>query len=1129
MKIKFTVSNHCVHKGTGTMSSLKRFLLMGCALLPATIGFARQTCLNEKVKLDISKASLTQVLTALGNQSSCTFNYVKQDFDKIIIRDFKPDNITLNEALNMLKNKSGIEFSVSDNSILLRKAEKDPVEAGAQVVTRKITGKITNESNEPIPGVSVWVKGTKTRTVSDADGRYEITVENEKAVLSFSFVGYETVEKAAGNGETLNINMKPSNNALNEVVVLGYGTAKKGDLSAAVSVVPDMKQIKERPVMDVNNMIQGKVAGVTVVSNGGHMSDANKVVIRGAGSRQNESVLYVVDGVPGAPFNPADVESITVLKDAASAAIYGAFTGAAGVILITTRQATKGQPSVQYTGFVGAKKAWRTLESLSAEDEAKVSNLAQTNAGQPPLDGWDPAKNPYGLVTRTDWMKEIFRTGMMHRHNISINAGTEKFSTLIQGRYEDEEGTLLNTYNKNISLRFNSTYEFTKKLKFHQDLFWNNNDNRDAETASGYSGVILSAIYMPRSATPYYADGTFGGVGPRDGAYNGIYGDAINPVATLLRNQPYNKTNDLQSISEFSASDIIHGLNFTSRFSYRSTNGLWKNFEPRRTEPGKPNDQNTLTYASTKNYNWIWENTLNYNRVFNRHSIGAMASITAQEASHRKFTAAAKGFENEADWAQFFVNASVFDQTQPSDEQWLDRAVSYVGRVSYSWADRYFLTGSYRYDIAGRLANGYRSKGLPGVTAAWKISSEPFMHDVKWIDLLKVRGSWGRIGNINSIWVNYGYPTLRADYTYQIGNGAPRSNSLAVGAAFNPTLSWESSRQTDVGIDIALLKQRLNITADYFDKLTYDLIKQQDSKWTSTYGYDAPYINQGKISNKGFELAASWNDHIGSVGYSIGGNIATLKNRVAYIDENKDSYWQTSDNFRGVLTPFRSKVGEPFNSYWLIKTAGIFQSDDEVKAYQHNGQMIQPNAKAGDLKFVDVNGDGKIDDQDRVYMGNAFPSLTYGFNAGITWKNFDLSLFFQGVGGVKLFNAFKLTTLSGSEQGYNRWDKILDAWSPTNKGSNIPRISANDPNKNFQTNSDWYLENGNYLRLKNILIGYTFNKMRWNQGLRVYFSGDNLLTFTKYTGMDPEVGGIGLDGGQFPISRVFSIGANVKF
>jgi TonB-linked SusC/RagA family outer membrane protein len=1128
MKMKCTISDQYSRRSGPTASRIKRFLLLGCTLLPATFGYARQSGLNEKVKLDISRASLSQVLNALGSQSTFTFNYVKQDFDKIIVSDFKPDNITLNEALNLLRNKSGIEYSVSDKAILLRKAEKDPVVQTTQVADHKITGRITTDNKEPIPGVSVWVKGTKTRTVTNVDGRYEIVAENEKSVLVFSYVGYETIEAVAGNAETLNFTLKVSSSGLNEVVVLGYGTAKKGDLSAAVAVISDMKPLKERPVMDVANMIQGRVPGVTVTSNGGHTSNANSIVIRGVGSRSGENVLYVVDGVPGAPFNPADVESMTVLKDAASAAIYGAFSGSAGVILVTTRQAAKGKPSVDYSGFVGAKNAWRTLQSLTAEDEAKVSNLAQKNAGLAPLEGWDPAKNPYGAVTRTDWMKEIFRTGLIQRHNISVNAGGDKFSTLFQARYENEEGTLLNTYNKNISLRFNTTYEFTKHVKLRQNIFWNNNDNRDAETASGYTGIITSAIYMPRSATPYYADGTFGGTGPRDGAYNGIYGDAVNPVATLLRNQPFNKRSDLQSVTEVTVSDILPGLSYLTRFSYRQNNALWKNFEPKRTEPGKPSEQNTLTYSSDRDYHWIWENTLNYNKIIKKHNIGAMASITAQEESHRNFTAAAMTFENEDPWAQFFINAGVFDRTQPTDVEWKDRAASYVGRIAYSWADRYFVTGSYRYDIAGKLAEGYRGKGFPGVTAAWKLSSEPFFH-VAAVDLFKVRASWGRIGNYGSIDHYYGYSKLTADYTYQIGNGAPRSNSLAMTNSFNPTLSWETSQQTDIGIDISMLKQRLNITADYFDKLTYDLIQEQTAAWPKTYGINPPMINLGKIGNKGFEVAVNWNDHIGTVGYSVGGNIATLKNRVVEIDNNPNSFWPHDDAFRGVLTPFRSTVGQPFYSYYLIQTAGIFQSDDEAKAYVKDGKRIQPFAKAGDLKFVDADGDGSISDKDRVYMGNAFPKVTYGFTASVNWKNFDMSLFFQGVGGVKLFNAFKLTTLSGAEQGYNRWDKILDAWSPTNKGSNIPIISAQDANKNFQTSSDWYLENGNYLRLKNLIIGYTFKKMSWNQGLRVYFSGDNLLTFTKYTGMDPEVGGYGLDGGQFPVSRVFSIGANVKF
>ncbi|HXO77324.1 MAG TPA: SusC/RagA family TonB-linked outer membrane protein, partial [Puia sp.] len=569
--------------------------------------------------------------------------------------------------------------------------------------------------------------------------------------------GYEMKESGR---ISLSVVLQNKNTGLDQVVVIGYGTMKKKDLSAAVSEVPDMNQIKDRPVVDVPNMIQGRVPGVTVVSDGGHPDQTAAVTIRGVGSINGESVLYVVDGVPGAPYNPADVVSITILKDAASAAIYGAFSGSAGVILITTRQASLGRTSVEYTAFAGAKTAWKLPQSLRADKTAEVANLAYTNAGYPTLDGWDAAKNPYDQVTRTDWVHSIFRTGLVQRHNITINAGTDKFSMLFGGRYEDNEGTLLNTYAKNISGRMNASYQFTPKIRFKQDVFINNNDKRGTATESGYDGTILSAIYMPRSATVYYDDGSFGGVGPRDSQYNGIHGDAVNPVATLLRNKPYNKRTDIQSISELKISNIVTGLSVYTRFSYLQTNSMYKNFVPKRTEPGKPNEQNSLTYITDKGYHWIWENTVNYDRHFGRHSLAAMVSTTSQEEWHMGFSASAKDINNEADWAQFFVNAQTFDGILPTDYETKDRNLSYVGRLSYSWADRYFLTGSLRYDIAGRLAPGHRDgKGLPGVTAAWKVSSEPFFH-VAAVDLLKVRASWGRIGNLaGSILPYYGYPT----------------------------------------------------------------------------------------------------------------------------------------------------------------------------------------------------------------------------------------------------------------------------------------------------------------------------------------------------------------------------------
>lgn len=1087
---------------------------------------------NTKLSLDYSDIQLKQLFERISEQSEYRFIYNNNVVNDDIHVSVKAKNAKIEMILDNILDNAKLEYRIVDRHVIVypeETPEAGSATLGSSVMQQSsVSGKVTDETGEPLPGVSVSVKGTALGTVTDVDGRYSLTVPDRNALLYFSFIGMVSQEIKLEGKTSLNVVMKQETIGIEEVVAIGYGTSKKEDLSAAIAVVQNVSRLKERPVLSTASMIQGRVPGVTIVNQGGHPNSSPSITIRGTGSK-GESVLYVVDGVPGAPYNPEDVESITVLKDAASAAIYGAHAGNAGVILITTRQSKEGKPSVEYSGFYGLKSAWRLPQSLSAADEAKVSNLAYTNAGSTPLSGWDATLNPYAQVTRTDWIGEIFRTAAVQRHNITVNGGTDKLTNMFQARWEEEEGTLLNTYNKNISLRFNSTYEINKYIKIKEDLFWNNNDNRGTDTGNGYTGTILSAIYMPRSATPYYEDGSFGGVGPVDSDYLGIHGDVVNPVATLLRNQSYVRNQDILSISELHLTNLIKGLEFTSRFSYRAYNSYYKYFEYKRTEPGKPNNRNSLTYSTGKDYHWVLENTLNYNRIFGKHNINLMVSSTGKEDGYRGFGLTARDFEREDDWAQFLINAQTTDEDIPWDGQYEDRNLSYVSRASYSYADRYFVTGSFRRDIAGRLPLTKRTASYPGATAAWKISSEPWFK-LPAVDLVKLRASWGRIGNLSSIGMYYGYPTLSGGYTYQVGNGAPYSSSAYVSAATNYNLSWETSEQTDLGLDVMLINKKLSITADYFWKKTYDLIKQQDTEWTNTYGVDAPYINQGEISNRGLEFSANWADKKGELSYDLGFNFATLKNEVTYIDENPDSYWTHSDHWRYTLYPFRSTVGQPYYSYWLIQSDGIFQSDAEVAAHtSSNGTIIQSKAKAGDLRFVDANDDGKIDDSDRVYMGAAFPKITYGFSANINWRNWDMSLFIQGVGGVKLFNAFKESTLNAAEQGYNRWDKILDAWSTTNTGSDIPRISASDANKNFGTISDWYLEDGDYLRLKTMTVGYTFKSTPWQGKMRVYVSGENLLTFTNYSGMDPEVGGVGLDAGQYPVSRIFSFGAKVNF
>jgi len=1110
------------------LKKISRIMKLFLAILVITITQATASVYSQTARLNLKmeNATITEVFDAVEKQSEFFFFYNKGQIDDQRRVSVDLENCKIDEVLATVFGKNAVNYEIIGKNIIVKSAEQSDSNS-AQQVNKKLTGKVTDQAGAPLPGVTVIVKGTTVGITTDAEGKYLLTLPAEAKTVIFSFIGMQSQEVNIQGKSTVNVILNQETIGLEEVVAIGYGTTKKQDLSAAVAVVQDLEKLKETPQLSVASMIQGRVPGVTIVNQGGQPGVDPVVTIRGTGSK-TESVLYVVDGVPDAPYNPEDVESITILKDAASAAIYGASAGSAGVILITTRQSKEGKPSIEYNGFYGLKSAWQLPQSLTAPDQAKVANLAAANAGQTPLSGWDISLNPYAQVTRTNWMSTIFRTAAIQRHTVTVNGGTDKLTTMFQAKFENENGTLVNTYSKNITLRFNSTYKINKYLKLKEDAFWINNDNRGTDTQSGYTGTILSAIYMPRSATPYYSNRTFGGVGPVDSPYLGIFGDVVNPLASLLRNQAFVRNSTLLSTSELHLSDVIKGLEINSRFSYKAYNSFYKNFNYLRPEPGKPNNQNSLDYNTARDYHWIWENTINYNRVFGKHNLGLMASTTSKEDGSRSFGLAARDFANEAAWAQFLVNAQTFDQDRPYDAQYEDRNLSYVGRAAYSYADRYFATASYRRDIAGRLAVGNRAKDFPGVTGAWKVTSEPWFK-VSLIDLFKVRASWGKIGNLGSIGLYYGYPALTGDYTYQIGSGAPYSPAAYVANAYNPNLTWETTEQTDLGIDLQLLHKKLSITSDYFQKKTFNLIKQQDTQWTTTYGVGAPLINQGDISNKGFEFAANWSDKFRELRYTVGFNFATLKNEVTYIDSNPTSYWAHTDAWRGILAPFRSTVGQPYYSYWLVKTAGIFQSTAEVNAYTKNGALIQPNAKPGDLKFVDVNGDGKISDADRVYMGNAFPKFTYGFNTSFNWKNWDLSLFVQGVSGVKLFNALKETTLNASEQGYNRWDKILTAWSPSNTKSSIPQISASDANQNFGTPSDWYLENGNYLRLKNLLIGYTFTKTPWKGSLRLYLSGENLLTFTKYSGMDPEVGGVGLDGGQYPVSRVVSFGAKLNF
>ena len=1017
----------------------------------------------------------------------------------------------------------------------------------------KLYGTVIDETGLPVIGASVMIKGTTNGTITDVDGKFELTVGNND-VLSVSYIGYETQE-IRPSGNNLVITLKENSQMLNEVVVLGYGAnARKQDLSASVGVVDNTESLATRPVSSTEGMLQGQLAGVTVQANGGDPTATPNIVIRGQGSQNGDNVLWVVDGVPGAPIaSLSDIESIVVLKDAASAAIYGAQSGAGGVVLVTTKKAKEGAPSVSYDGTYGIRQAVNLIEPLNAEEEIEMRKLSYGNANMDLPDGWDVTKNPWIATTRTNWMDEIFRTAFYQRHNLAINVGTENSSNRLSLSYDNDEGVLINTFNKNLSLRYNGKFKLNKWATVSQDFVWKNTQKRSSDTNSGYTGAVIAAMYMPPSATVYNPlDGSYGGTTTEDPAYiekygsnfADIHGDAVNPVRLLEADNIYDKTTSVWSTTNLEIANIIPGLKFNSRFTYNVENNYYKQFSPIRDEVGKPDLSNSLTESSYRGDTWKTENTLTYDNSFGQHTVGALLSTTADHYNVRGFEVNGQDLSDESEYLQYLSYAGTTTATDYLTGP--DANVSVIARLAYSYADRYFVTASWRRDYAGRLPKENNYGDFPAATLAWKVSNEKFFPKSDVLSLLKIRASWGRVGNLGSIGYNYKSLVLGKEFStdqgqYGVSGNTTWGNVVYNSTALNPDLTWETSEQFDLGVDLSMFKDRLSVQLDYFDKRTFNLIQTQTMNWPSTIGIDAMLVNQGEVRNRGFEAQVSWSDTVNKdFSYFVSGNFSYLKNWVSDIGvKNADGtpgVWTGGGEFRNLPYVYQTAEGEPLNSFYLIKTDGIFQSDEEAAAYvDKDGNRIQPNAVAGDLKFVDYNGDGTIDDADRQYCGSATPKTTYAFTLGFTYKKLSLSAMFQGVGGAQALYIGKYMSLSDVEGNFNRSKEILNAWSPTNTSSNIPRLSKNDPNGNFTTVSDWYLEDASYLRFKNLTLSYDLSDVlrKWahlkgrNSSMSVYFSGENLFTITDYSGMDPECGGY--DAMKYPVSRVFSFGVKLTY
>jgi len=1082
-------------------------------------------------QLQVPAGSLSNALQKLETTANIRLAYDEAALKKIAVPATTYKSSQVGDILRGLLNNTPLTYEERYNTILIYDRNETQLRSsGVQQAVEKITisGTVTDK-NGPLIGATVIVKGTTNGTATDAGGHFTLSVNTQdNPVLQISMVGLKPVEVPVGNQRSFSIMLEENALNLDQLVVVGYGTQRKATLSGAIADV-QLDKLSSRSLNDMAEALQGKAPGVIVQNQGGDPTSVPKVYIRGLGGVNGEGPLYVVDGsiYTGGPLNPNDIASINVLKDAA-AAIYGA-RASGGVVIITTKKGKEGAAQVTVDAKIGFQTAAKKLQTLNAKEFADVMNTAADAAGIARLDAFDASKYPDGQITRTNWLDEIFRTGKIQDYNVNVNGGTAKAHYYMGFGFRKGEGILLNTYSERYSFRMNSDAQIKPWLKIGENLSYTYTNGNGTNTTSPYTGVIFTALGYPRHITPYQPDGSFSGMPAQ---YAGAYGDLANPVAILMRTDYKNPVNNI-NINPYAEIQLTKDLLFRSNFAATKSFNNTKNFTSKVPEIGKISSSNQLEQNIVDFTEILSEQTLTYDKQFKAHHLNILAGYTYQQHEGNGLYVFAGGFNDERPEYRYFNNSTLNYRPQDNKDKWAIE--SYLGRINYDYKSKYLLTALARRDGASRVAPQNRYETYYSISGGWVLSEEPFLKQLDWISFLKLRSSYGLLGNLGSLPSNAINIPMAPTQIY-IGQDPVQVGGYAENALSNPNLKWANSRQVNFGTDIGLFNNSLSFVADYFIKTTERMLLPVTPPSTAGVSNDT-WKNAGKARDKGIELGLNYSGASGKAfQYSVGATLTKVTNKLLALDEGR-TVLPNGVNVRSTLTPIRIQVGQPLYSYYVVKTNGIFQTQDEINNYKgKNGNLIQPNAKPGDIRFVDKNGDGIISNDDREFAGSAYPDFTYGITFNASYKGFDLNLFAQGVQGNKLFNALKYTNMNASVgTNFNMLHDILNAWTPENTGSDIPRISAKDNNGNYGTTSDWYIENGSYLRIKNVTLGYTLpaalTKRAGLNTLRIYLTANNLYTFTNYKGFDPEVGmdEFGIDKGRYPQARSFLFGLNVNF
>ncbi|PTX43543.1 TonB-linked SusC/RagA family outer membrane protein [Christiangramia gaetbulicola] len=1114
---------------------MRVFILFFCI---SSFGFNSDKLFSQNAKIKIDKSaniSVEDAFQLIKEQTDYTFIYPSNLFNEAPSLRLNAGIISAEDLLNRCLSLVDYTYEFTEEHVILLKEKEVFYDTGTQTISEQstITGTVTDSKGMPLLSVNISVKGTNRGTQTDFDGKYSIEVSQGEE-LSFQYIGFKTKTIEVGNQQIIDVTLEDDLESLNEVVVVGYGTQKRSDVTGAISSV---KSEELNKVITTNPLdaLQGRVSGVTVTNSTGSPGSAPEISIRGIGTFGNNEPLYIVDGVQADPYfiNTNNIESIEILKDAASGAIYGT-RAANGVVIITTKKGEEGKPRIEIESSLSINTPREEMELLNAQEYIAVHRQMYENAG---------AELPQYVVNPstydTDWINETHRTGYLSNHNIRISGGSKNINYSVGGNYAEETGLLIGSgFTKK---GVNSQINLEKgKLNVSTNLNY-------SETYREEHKFSIRETYFISPLIPVLDEDRESGFGYRSGDLP----DHRNPVGEDHFLESYTKQKYfLGNVNfDFEAFENFHigaGFSLADRQNY--TYNFHQPFRVRDVQDIAEREFSFLSEYHSEFRRLNEEYTLRYNFDLSKHRVGLLAGYQRIREPFKSTYAQAEGYKIDDDGNK--VPATILDPDFNTLDAFSDGTysasgtnaeyalVSQFGRINYAFDEKYLVQASLRRDGSSKFGKNNQYGVFPSFALGWKITEENFMENQEVLNFLKLRYSWGQAGNDSALGY-YDYVALisqgksQNDGGYVYGN--PQNSYLGSIARDlqNDDLQWETNTSANFGLDFGLFDNKLQGSINYYNSKTEDLLITREV--SPSAGINNPIVNVGAFENKGFEFEANYRNRDNDFKYSVGGTFTTINSEVTKLSNEDQVLYGIGLLFGSDHFVNQTKIGYEPGAFFLPVADGIFQNEQEVQSHSVNGNLIQPNAEPGDIRFKDQNGDGVINEDDEVYAGTAIPKYEYSLNLTGEYKNFDLTIFFQGVGGNKIYNGndFRLLSL---DTGRNYRTAALDAWTPANTNTEVPRAVLNDPNRNNRA-STRFLEDGDYLRLRTLQLGYTFSpdviKKTFVDRARIFITGQNLFTVTNYSGLDPEVGGSvlsrGIDVNLYPKYKSLITGVQLSF